>query len=123
MKPLLTLLLISICSMAFGQKKDITASSVGITVTDEIRLQQLGLDRKVELSKGESLQQKDWEDFLSQFQKEELQRQKYFKLRDSLHSVFIRYTVIPYINSQDSIANFKQSEKEFTWKQFKPKKK
>ena len=133
MKILLTLLLISICPIAFGQKKDVTASSnviaikcapcPGIAVTDDIRLQQLGLDRKVELSKGEAFQQKDWEDFVKQFQKEEIDRQRYFRQRDSTHTVFLRYTVSPYINPGDSIAEFKQSQKEFTWKQFKPKKK
>ena len=121
MKTTILLLLISVC--AIGQKKDITASSGGITVTDEIRLQQLGLDRKVELSKGEAFQQKDWEDFVKQFQKEEIDRQRYFRQRDSTHTVFLRYTVSPYINPGDSIAEFKQSQKEFTWKQFKPKKK
>lgn len=123
MKTLITILCLSICSITFGQKKDITAKSNGITVTDEVRLNQLELDRKVELSKGEALQQKDWEEFLIQFKKEEIDRQKYFRQRDSTHTVFLRYTVTPYLNAGDSIAEFKQSQKEFTWKQFKPKKK
>lgn len=122
MKTLLTLLFISVCSIAFSQKKDITASSSGITVTDEIRLQQLGLDRKVELSKGESLQQKDWEDFVRQFQLEEKLRAKYFHQRDSTHQVFLRYTVSPYLNPGDTVVEFNESPKEFTWK-LKPKKK
>lgn len=122
MEKLLTILLLSVCSMAFGQK-DVTAKATGIIVTDEVRLNQLGLDRKVELSKGEALQQKDWEEFLKQFQKENVERQKYFKQRDSTHQIFLQYTVTPYLNPGDSIAEFKQSQKEFTWKQFKPKKK
>lgn len=114
------LVMLSVCS--FGQKKDITASSNGITITDDIRLQQLGLDRKLELSKGEALQQKDWEEFVKQFQSEEKFRAKYFHQRDSTHQVFLNYTVIPYLNLGDTVIDFKQSQKEFTWK-LKPKKK
>lgn len=134
MKINFTLLLLSFCSMAFGQKKKLTTGTTnhdgitvecapcpGITVTDDVRFNQLGLDRKIDLSKGEALQQKDWEEFLKQFQKEEIERQKYFHQRDSTHTVFLRYTVTPYLNAGDSIAEFKQSQKEFTWKQFKKK--
>lgn len=130
-----TLLLILVCSMAFGQKKKLTTGTTnhdgitvecapcpGITVTDEVRLNQLGLDRKIDLSKGEALQQKDWEEFVKQFQIEDIMRRKYFLQRDSLHNVFLRYTVSPYINPGDSVAEFNQSQKEFTWKEFKPKK-
>jgi len=49
MKTLFTLIAISICSIGFGQP------SQGITVTDEIKLEQLGLLKKIYLSKGELL--------------------------------------------------------------------
>lgn len=50
MKTLFAIMLISVYSIGFGQKKTITtASSAGITVTDDVRLNQLGLDKKVNI--------------------------------------------------------------------------
>lgn len=133
MKTLFTLLLLIASLICFGQKKSkkkfdnveksiTTASSAGITVTDDIRLHQLGLDIKIELSKGESLQQKTWERFVKQFQKEDSIRKKIWDERELFHNNFINYTATPYIPNGDTVKSFDLNDKELIL-HFGPKKK
>lgn len=120
MKLIFLFLLISICS--FGQKTITTASSAGITVTDEVRLNQLGLDRHVDFSKGEALQEKDWQNFKKAFESDDQARHKYYRQRDSTHVIFINYSVSSYIMPGDTVESYEVTEKGINWK-LKPKKK
>jgi len=115
---ILTILFLSICSLGFGQKKSVVASSNGITVTDDIRLQQLGLDRKIELSKGEQFTEKEWQEYYKQM----APYVKQFFKRDSAHQKFIQNTVTPYLMPGDSIQSINIKETEINLK-LKPKKK
>jgi hypothetical protein len=109
MKTLLTLLLVSICSITFGQP------SQSITVTDEIRLEQLGLLKKIPLSKGELL--------TIQQHEQDLKQAKQIRLRDSIYQViFLPNTIVPYINQGDTLQSWKKVGNEFHLI-FKPKKK
>jgi len=113
LKTLLTLLLLSICSIAFGQP------SQGITVTDDIRLEQLGLLKKIPLSKGELLTMQQHEQDLKQVEGVI----KSFKLRDSVYvNMFLNNTISPYINQGDTLENWDKVGNEIHLK-FKPKKK
>lgn len=120
MKTLLTLLFISVCSIAFGQKKTITtASSAGIIITDEVRLNQFGLDRKFELSKGELLTiQQHEEDF-----KRNGPAVRDFLRRDSIYrNQFLPNTISPYINQGDTLESWNKvgNEIHLKFKRHKP---
>jgi len=113
MKILFTLILISIYSIGFGQP------SQNITVTDEIRLEQLGLLKKIPLSKGELL--------TIQQHEEDLKRNgpaiKSFFKRDSVYQyMFLNNTISPYINQGDTLERWDKVGNEIHLK-FKPKKK
>jgi len=111
MKTLFTLTEISICSIGFGQPS-------GITVTDEIRLEQLGLLKKIPLSKGELL--------TIQQHEEDIKRNdpaiKAFFKRDSVYqNMFLPNTITPYINQGDTLQSWEKVGNEIHLK-FKPKK-
>ena len=107
----LTLIFILTCSLAFGQKKLMTGTTnhdgitvecspcPGITVTDEVRLNQLGLDRKIDLSKGEQFTEKEWQEYYKQM----APYVKMFFKRDSSHSKWLNNTLIPHLNPGDTV--------------------
>lgn len=103
-----------------AQKKEIvTASSNGIVVTDEVRLNQLGLDRKIDLSKGEQFTEQEWQQYL----KTMAPYVKEFFKRDSAHQKFVINTITPHLMKGDTIVNgsLKFEGDKATWK-VKPKK-
>ena len=113
MKTLFTLIAISICSIGFGQP------SQNITVTDEIKLEQLGLLKKIPLSKGELLTMQQHEQDLKQT---EYVLKKY-RQRDSVYvNMFLNNTISPYINQGDTLESWDKVGNEIHLK-FKPKKK
>src|SRR6478736_7871311 len=97
MKTLFTLIAIFFCSISFGQP------SQGITVTDDVRLEQLGLLKKIPLSKGElrTIQQHE----IDLKQTEEMLKR--FKQRDSIYqNMFIYNTVSPHIEKGDTLESW-----------------
>lgn len=112
MKTLLTLLLLSICLMAFGQPS-------GITVTDEVRLNQLGLDRKIDLSKGEQLTIKQHEEDVKRY----APILRAFLKRDSVYNyMFLQNTISPHLNVGDTLQTYEIKNNQIFLK-LKPKKK
>ena len=110
MKTIFTLLLLAVCSIGFGQPS--------ITVTDEMRLEQLGLLKKFILSKGELL--------TIQQHEEDIKRNgpaiKAFFRRDSVYqNMFLPNTITPYINQGDTLESWNKVGNEIHLK-FKPKK-
>jgi len=120
MKTIFTLLLLAVCSIAFGQKSITTASSSGIVVTNEVRLNQLGLDRKIDLSKGEQFTEREWQRYFKQM----APYVKEFFKRDSAHQKFIQNTILPWLMPGDTVVekSLIVKESEISWK-LKPKKK
>ena len=109
----LTFILLLFSGSAFGQQ------SKEITVTDDVRLEQLGLLKKITLSKGELLTMQQHEQDLKQT---EYVLKKY-KQRDSVYQyMFLNNTISPYINPGDTLESWKKEGNEIHLK-FKPKKK
>lgn len=115
MKALFTLLLISVCSFAFGQAKSVTVTGTK-ALLDELANQ--SLERKIDLSKGEQFTEKEWQEYY----KAMAPHVKMFFKRDSAHNKFLQNTIVATLLPGDTIQEYKISSDYITLK-LKPKKK
>lgn len=121
MKTLLTLLLISVCSITFGQpsqKQKEASTEISCTGCGLIAIDQ-GILKKIPLSKGELLTIQQHEDDI----KRNGPAIKAFFKRDSVYqNQFLPNTITPYINQGDTLESWNKVGNEIHLK-FKPKKK
>ena len=119
MKTLFTIIFLFLALICVAQKNQITtASASGIIITDDVRLNQLGLDRKIDLSKGEQFTEKEWQEYSKQM----LPYVKQYFQRDSLHRKFLENTIRPWLAPGDTLESWRMVDGEILLK-LKPKKK